>query len=144
MIEVSPTSANPPETVSTVTVSPESTVSRGGIFASKYPQWTVAGVGPSLCDAMEVILLKFGRFSRPTPQDADRGPASPLRDRLGCLETQTVPTTERRVHRRLRAPVGGSALPAGWRDRAPAAAALSPAPAARGAARAPPTVRPSG
>src|SRR5262249_58736139 len=93
-IEVSPTSANPPETVSIVTVSPESTVRSGGIFASRYPQWTVAGVGPSLCVAMEVILLKFRRFSCPTPQDADGGPASPLRGRSGCLETQTVPKTE--------------------------------------------------
>src|SRR5262245_3549303 len=62
MIEVSTTSANPPETVSIVTVSPESTVRRGGIFASRYPQWTVVGVGPSLCVAMEVILLKFRQF----------------------------------------------------------------------------------
>jgi hypothetical protein len=35
MIEVSPTSASPPDTVSIVTVSPESTVRRGGIFASR-------------------------------------------------------------------------------------------------------------
>src|SRR5262245_10269963 len=123
MIEVSPTSANPPETVSIVTVSPESTVRRGGIFASRYPQWTVAGVGPSLWVAIEVILLNLEQFLRPTPQDADREPESPSRVRPGCLEIQTVPTTERRSRQRLRAPVGGSARPAGWSGRGSAAAA---------------------
>ena len=38
MRATSPTSTAPPETVTTVTVSPESTVRRGGIFASKWPQ----------------------------------------------------------------------------------------------------------
>src|SRR5262245_1049747 len=123
MIEVSPTSVNPPETVSIVTVSPESIVRRGGIFASRYPQWTVAGVGPSLCVAIEVILLNFERFLRPTLQDADREPASPSRVRPECLETQTGPTTERRSRRQLRAPVGDSARPAGLSDRGSAAAA---------------------
>src|SRR5262245_41287530 len=123
MIEVSPTSANPPETVSIITVSPESTVRRGGIFASRYPQWTVAGVGPILCVAIEVILLNVERFLRPTLQDADQESASPSRVRPGCLEIQTVPTTERRSRRRLRAPIEGSARPAGWNARGSAAAA---------------------